>query len=262
MRDADGAGLAAIQVYEPIRICAIEVRNNPRYPYKPQIPLTILVNPVLTPVDDEHVRQLRGLPQSVPNLRGVVKRYVHVRVQAWDRHGNADRRGRPRPQGRHLPARGRSPRRQDLRRPRGPDARSRRGPSSSATTRRRSSSRCSSSSRASAPDHDWRRRAFWSARRHSISHHRIGSIVSVLVATGYGRPTAPPPPCAADGGASRRARTGLLAGLEYRPRHPPPSHMVVGSALSLNAPRVSAREPLPRRRPAIQRRFHRCCSET
>src|SRR5882724_9802268 len=53
MRDAEGAGLAAIQVYEPVRICAIEVRNNPRYPYKPHIPLTLLVNPVLTPVEDE-----------------------------------------------------------------------------------------------------------------------------------------------------------------------------------------------------------------
>ena len=44
MHDADGAGLAATQAYEPIAICAIEVRNNPRYPYKPNIPLTILVN--------------------------------------------------------------------------------------------------------------------------------------------------------------------------------------------------------------------------
>ena len=62
MHDADGAGLAAIQVYEPIRICAIEVRNNPRYPYKPQIPLTILVNPVLDAGRRRAVRQLRGLP--------------------------------------------------------------------------------------------------------------------------------------------------------------------------------------------------------
>ena len=108
MHDADGAGLAAIQVYEPIRICAIEVRNNPRYPYKPQIPLTILVNPVLTPVGDEQFDNYEGC-LSVPNLRGMVKRHVHVRVQAWDRHGNADRRGRARPQGRHVPARGRSP---------------------------------------------------------------------------------------------------------------------------------------------------------
>ena len=87
MRDAEGAGLAAIQVYEPIKICAIEVRNNTRYPYKPQIPLTILVNPVLTPVDDELFDNYEGC-LSVPNLRGMVKRSVHIRCQAWDRHGN------------------------------------------------------------------------------------------------------------------------------------------------------------------------------
>lgn len=87
MRDADGAGLAAIQVYEPIRICAIEVRDNPRYPYKPKIPLTILVNPVLAPVDGEQFDNNEGC-LSVPNLRGTVKRYVHLHVTAWDRHGN------------------------------------------------------------------------------------------------------------------------------------------------------------------------------
>jgi peptide deformylase len=87
MRDAEGAGLAAPQVYEPIRICAIEVRNNTRYPYKPPIPLTLLVNPILTPVDDELFENYEGC-LSVPNLRGKVKRHVHVRVQAWDRHGN------------------------------------------------------------------------------------------------------------------------------------------------------------------------------
>ena len=86
MHDADGAGLAAIQVYEPIRICAIEVRDNPRYPYKPNIPLTVLVNPVLTPVDDELFDNFEGC-LSVPNLRGRVKRHVHVHVRAWDRHG-------------------------------------------------------------------------------------------------------------------------------------------------------------------------------
>ncbi len=86
MRDADGAGLAAIQIYEPVRICAIEVRNNPRYPYKPPIPLTILVNPVLTPVDDEMFENNEGC-LSVPNLRAMVKRHVHVRCQAWNRHG-------------------------------------------------------------------------------------------------------------------------------------------------------------------------------
>ena len=87
MHDADGAGLAAPQVMKGVRICAIEVRaNNPRYPYKPPIPLTILVNPVLTPVGDEQFENNEGC-LSVPNLRGNVRRFVHLRCQAWDRHG-------------------------------------------------------------------------------------------------------------------------------------------------------------------------------
>jgi peptide deformylase len=86
MRDADGAGLAAPQVYEPLRICALEVRDNPRYPYKPRIPLTVLVNPVLTPLTGETFDNYEGC-LSVPNLRGEVPRVLHLRVQAWDRHG-------------------------------------------------------------------------------------------------------------------------------------------------------------------------------
>ncbi len=86
MRDARGAGLAANQVHTPIRICAIEVENNPRYPYKPNIPLTILVNPVLEPVGDELFGNYEGC-LSVPDLRGEVFRHVEVRVRAWDREG-------------------------------------------------------------------------------------------------------------------------------------------------------------------------------
>lgn len=86
MHDANGAGLAAIQVYRPIRICALEVQDNPRYPYKPNIPLTILVNPVLTPVGDERFENYEGC-LSVPDLRGKVWRHAEVRVQAQDRHG-------------------------------------------------------------------------------------------------------------------------------------------------------------------------------
>ncbi len=88
MRDARGAGLAAIQVYRPIRICAIEVHDNPRYPYKPNIPLTVLVNPVLTPVGDDTFENYEGC-LSVPDLRGVVRRHARLRVQALDRHGKA-----------------------------------------------------------------------------------------------------------------------------------------------------------------------------
>lgn len=87
MHDARGAGLAANQVRRPVRVCAIEVRDNPRYPYKPNIPLTILVNPVLTPSSEDTFQNYEGC-LSVPNLRGVVERHATVRVQAWDRDGN------------------------------------------------------------------------------------------------------------------------------------------------------------------------------
>ena len=86
MHDANGAGIAANQVFEPIRICAIEIKNNPRYPYKPNYPLTILVNPVVTPITDETFLNNEGC-LSVPNLRGDVRRFTGVRVRAWDREG-------------------------------------------------------------------------------------------------------------------------------------------------------------------------------
>lgn len=86
MRDANGAGLAAIQVYTPIRVAVIEVKDNPRYPYKPNIPLTVLVNPVITPLSEETFDNFEGC-LSVPNLRGVVPRFAEIRVTGWDREG-------------------------------------------------------------------------------------------------------------------------------------------------------------------------------
>lgn len=87
MHHAQGAGLAANQVFRGIQICALEVGDNPRYPYKPKIPLTILVNPKLRPLSEERFDNYEGC-LSVPDMRGVVSRYAELRVQAWDRHGN------------------------------------------------------------------------------------------------------------------------------------------------------------------------------
>ena len=86
MLDANGAGIAANQVYEPVRICALHVKDNPRYPYKPNYPLTILVNPKLSPTIEETFMNFEGC-LSVPNLRGEVPRNLGVRVRAMDRHG-------------------------------------------------------------------------------------------------------------------------------------------------------------------------------
>lgn len=87
MRAANGAGLAATQVLRHQRICAVEVDNNARYPYKPQVPLTILVNPVLTAMDEDLFLNMEGC-LSVPGIRGGVPRHTCIHVQAMDRHGN------------------------------------------------------------------------------------------------------------------------------------------------------------------------------
>ncbi|RZV48441.1 MAG: peptide deformylase [Acidimicrobiales bacterium] len=86
MRGANGAGLAATQIGEHVRIAVMEVGENPRYPYKPKIPLTIAINPVIEPLDDELVEINEGC-LSVP-MRGNVQRHVNVRVRYLDREGN------------------------------------------------------------------------------------------------------------------------------------------------------------------------------
>jgi peptide deformylase len=87
MRHANGAGLAANQVRQAVQICAIEVRaGNPRYPHKPAIPLTLMVNPKLTPLSQDMFENYEGC-LSVPNLRGLVQRYGEIQVEYWDREG-------------------------------------------------------------------------------------------------------------------------------------------------------------------------------
>jgi peptide deformylase len=87
MRAADGAGLAAPQVGFSKRIAVIEVRpGNPRYPYKPPIPLTVIVNPVLEPLGEETYLNNEGC-LSMPNLRGDLERWVNVSVRHLDREG-------------------------------------------------------------------------------------------------------------------------------------------------------------------------------
>jgi peptide deformylase len=86
MHEYDGAGLAANQVHVAQQIAVIEVQKNPRYPDAPEIPLTVVVNPVVTPVGDDKEDGWEGC-LSVPDLRGVVSRYTAIRLECLDRQG-------------------------------------------------------------------------------------------------------------------------------------------------------------------------------
>jgi peptide deformylase len=90
MKEYDGVGLAADQVHESKQIAVLEVADNPRYPEKPQVPLTVLVNPQLRPVTQEIEEDWEGC-LSIPDLRGKVPRYKSVEVHAWDREGKEQR---------------------------------------------------------------------------------------------------------------------------------------------------------------------------
>jgi len=86
MREYDGAGLAANQVHTLKQVCVIEVLGNPRYPDAPHIPLTVLINPVVTPLTEEIEDGWEGC-LSVPDMRGRVPRFTEVRLEGRDRAG-------------------------------------------------------------------------------------------------------------------------------------------------------------------------------
>ena len=86
MVDQDGAGLAAPQVHVSKRVAIYGVEANPRYPDAEAVPLTILINPTISPATHEQEEDWEGC-LSVPDLRGKVPRWTSVRVTAWGRDG-------------------------------------------------------------------------------------------------------------------------------------------------------------------------------
>lgn len=87
-RAAGGAGLAASQISARERVAVVEVdeATAARYPYKPLVPLTVVVNPIIEPLSEEPLVINEGC-LSVPGLRGDVPRHLRVRVHYLDRTG-------------------------------------------------------------------------------------------------------------------------------------------------------------------------------
>ena len=86
MRAANGAGLAAPQIGEDLQLVIFGFDQNQRYPDAPAVPLTVLLNPVIEPLDDQLVDGWEGC-LSVPGLRGVVPRYARIRYSGVDAGG-------------------------------------------------------------------------------------------------------------------------------------------------------------------------------
>jgi peptide deformylase len=86
MAAAQGAGLAAPQIGVDLKVVIFGFTSNPRYPDRPPVPQTVLVNPVVTPLGDERVEGWEGC-LSVPGLRGLVPRFSRVRYTGFDARG-------------------------------------------------------------------------------------------------------------------------------------------------------------------------------
>ena len=87
MIDYEGIGLAAPQVFEPLRLIVLG-NPNPDPQDEAAIPLTVLFNPQFTTLSPERLDAWEGC-LSIPPLRGVVPRSAAVEVRGYDREGRA-----------------------------------------------------------------------------------------------------------------------------------------------------------------------------
>jgi peptide deformylase len=85
MYEYEGVGLAAPQVHEGLRVAVIEVPGSDERA-RAEVPFMVLVNPVVTPLDDERENGWEGC-LSIPDLRGVVPRWKRLKLEALDRDG-------------------------------------------------------------------------------------------------------------------------------------------------------------------------------
>jgi peptide deformylase len=86
MAHLNGAGLAAPQIGVLLRVVIFGVHANPRYPDVDEVPDTVLINPVLTPLSNEIEEGWEGC-LSVPGLRGWVPRYSRLKYSGYDENG-------------------------------------------------------------------------------------------------------------------------------------------------------------------------------
>ena len=88
MRAANGAGLAAPQIGVDLQVVIFgSYDRNPRYPDRPVVPPTVLVNPVITPLSEATEDDWEGC-LSVPGMRGVVPRWSRIRYTGFDQYGD------------------------------------------------------------------------------------------------------------------------------------------------------------------------------
>ena len=89
MAAVNGAGLAAPQIGVNLQVVIFgSAARNPRYPDRPLVPQTVLINPVIVPLGTDEEEDWEGC-LSVPGLRGVVPRWSRIRYTGVDAQGQS-----------------------------------------------------------------------------------------------------------------------------------------------------------------------------
>ncbi|MBN2690622.1 MAG: peptide deformylase [Burkholderiaceae bacterium] len=91
MQAAGGVGLAAPQIGVDLALVIFGFNHSARYPDAPAVPLTVLINPEISVLDEREDEDWEGC-LSVPGLRGWVPRFRRIRYRGVDaRGGRIDR---------------------------------------------------------------------------------------------------------------------------------------------------------------------------
>jgi len=86
MLEYDGVGLAATQVHVLKQVFVFEVKNNPRYPNRDAIPLTIVINPVFKKLSKKMEEDFESC-LSIPGLVAKVPRHSSLTLEGLTREG-------------------------------------------------------------------------------------------------------------------------------------------------------------------------------
>ena len=86
LEGSNGVGLAAPQIFESKRIIIVASKPTKRYPYAPEMPATVMINPEFMALSNERVKDWEGC-LSIPSIRALVPRYHSIRVTYTDLTG-------------------------------------------------------------------------------------------------------------------------------------------------------------------------------
>lgn len=87
LRDADGVGIAAPQVYQSLQIFIVAPKPNPRYPEAVEMEPEVVINPEIIERSAEMVSGWEGC-LSIPGLRGEVSRHRRIVARYQNKEGD------------------------------------------------------------------------------------------------------------------------------------------------------------------------------